>query len=173
MDEVGRGALAGPVVVAAVQIVAEVDGVTDSKQIPKCLHGPLADKLKNACSMVRFGQASNTEIDRLGISVALALAYERALNGLKADLVLTDHYNLPTNHRFIRATKGDSLFYTVAAASIIAKTYRDLLMSTYGRFFPVYSWAKNAGYGTKAHIDAIQQHGQTPLHRQSFNTKRR
>lgn len=158
---------------AAIHISTEISGVTDSKQIPKQLHASFAKKLKNACAIVRFGQASNMEIDELGIGAALSLAYERALSDLEADLVLTDHYTLPTNHSHIRATKGESLFYSVAAASIIAKTYRDQLMKTYDRFFPGYDWIQNAGYGTRKHIDAIHLHGLTPLHRQSFITKRR
>lgn len=159
--------------VTAVQVAAEVIGVADSKQIPKHSRTLLAHRLKNICPIIRFGQASNYEIDQLGISAALSLAYTRALAELDADLVLTDHYDLPTNHRFIRATKGDTLFYPVAAASIIAKTYRDQLMSAYGRFFPEYGWAQNAGYGTTTHFQAIGKFGHTSLHRVSFTAKKR
>lgn len=123
--------------------------------------------------MIRFGQASCQEIDTLGMAAALRIAYERALQGVTADLVLTDHIKLPTNHRFIRATLGDSLFYPVAAASIIAKTYRDQLMRAYHAFYPEYGWESNVGYGTAFHFEALQQHGYSPLHRTSFHTKRR
>lgn len=173
VDEVGRGALAGPVVVAVVQVAGKVNGVTDSKQLPKLIRLSLAHELKNTCGLIRFGVASNNEIDQFGISHALSLAYSRALWEVEADLVLTDHYDLPTNHRFIRATKGDSLFYPVSAASIIAKTYRDQLMNVYDRFYPEYGWAQNVGYGTAAHCQAIDQYGKSPLHRVSFQIKKR
>lgn len=168
VDEVGRGALAGPIIVVATQITTGISGVADSKQIPKKRRTLIARELKRYCSLIRFGHASNSEIDRFGVSQALKLAYARALNNLEADIVLTDHYDLPTRHRYIRATKGDSLFFPVAAASIIAKTYRDQLMTAYHHFFPDYDWAGNAGYGTEKHIDAIRKLGQSPLHRRSF-----
>ncbi len=171
VDEVGRGALAGPVVVAAVEVSDFVDGVRDSKQVTKTARALLAEKLHRTSSRVCFGQASSTEIDQLGMTAALALAYARALKNVQADLVLTDHYSLPTKHKFIRATKGDSLFYPVAAASIVAKVYRDQLMAVYARFFPGYGWAHNAGYGTGSHQEMIKQLGLTSLHRRSFTKK--
>lgn len=168
VDEVGRGALAGPVVVAAVEVGPFVDGVRDSKVVAKTQRAKIAELIHQCCLQVQFGQASNAEIDNLGMSAALSLAYSRALAAIQADLVLTDHYSLPTDHKFIRATKGDSLFYPVAAASIVAKVYRDQLMAVYARLFPAFLWEKNAGYGTYAHQNAIQEHGATNLHRQTF-----
>jgi ribonuclease HII len=173
VDEVGRGALAGPVVVAAVEMSTAVHGTMDSKQIPKQIRIDISNQLHRSCRKIRFGQATNREIDELGMTVALSLAYQRALADINCDLVLTDHYSLPTSHRFIRATKGESLFLPVAAASIVAKVYRDQLMNVYHHFFPAYEWVSNVGYGTGRHLQAIAELGQTPLHRKTFNTKRR
>jgi len=171
VDEVGRGALAGPVVVAAVEVKRCLDGITDSKLLAKSQRTNLAQLLHQDCLRIRFGTASNQEIDQIGMKEALRRAYSRALKTLKADLVLTDHYSLPTDHRFIRATHGDSLFYPVAAASIVAKVHRDQLMSIYHRFYPDYHWDQNAGYATKSHRHAIQELGFCPLHRTSFCLK--
>lgn len=173
VDEVGRGALAGPFVVAAVEITIHIPGVRDSKQIAKENRTDIARLLLQNSSFIRVGQASNNEIDTLGMTRALTLAYTRTLEGVNADLVLADHYSIPTNHRFLRATKGDSLFYPVAAASIVAKAYRDQLMSVYHHFFPGYNFASNVGYGTAEHRQAITEHGTTPLHRRSFSVKKR
>lgn len=168
VDEVGRGAVAGPVVVAAVEVSNYIDGITDSKHLSTERRWGLAQILHRDCDQIQFGSASNDEIDELGMGEALKLAYQRALSTVSADLVLTDHFNLPTEHRFIRATRGDSLFYPVAAASIVAKVYRDQLMCVYGRIFADYGWHHNAGYGTAFHLDVIRQIGPSPLHRKTF-----
>jgi ribonuclease HII len=167
-DEVGRGAVAGPIVVATVEIYRAIPGVTDSKKLARHHRENLADKLHRTCKTLRLGIASNIEIDKLGVSRALSLAYERALADVNAHLVLTDHYDPPGQRCYIRATHGENLFYPVAAASIVAKTYRDQLMKVYSRFYPQYGWHQNAGYGTASHRQALVEFGVTPLHRQSF-----
>ncbi|QQG50237.1 MAG: ribonuclease HII [Candidatus Berkelbacteria bacterium] len=168
VDEVGRGALAGPVIVAAVEIATEIPGVNDSKLLERRFRAEVAQIIHRSVVRIRFGYASHLEIDSLGLSQALRLAYQRALSEFEADLVLTDHYDPPTKCRYIRATHGDSLFYPVAAASIVAKVYRDQLMKVYDRFFPEYVWHQNAGYGTAFHRQKISEIGPCTLHRQSF-----
>lgn len=168
VDEVGRGALAGPVVVAAVEVTVSISGVDDSKKISRQGRVNLAHRLHSTCQTVRFGISSNEEIDTLGLSEALKKAYDRALALTEADIVLTDHFDPPNIKRYLRATRGESLFYPVAAASIVAKVYRDQLMRVYDRFFPDYRWSDNVGYATSFHRQAIAQNGPSPLHRKSF-----
>lgn len=167
IDEVGRGALAGPLIVAAVELTSQINGVTDSKLITKQKRKKLAYKIHQQAEQIKLGWATNQEIDRLGFTPALRLAYDRTLEQVKADLVLTDNISLP-GHCFIRSVKGDQFFYPVAAASIVAKVYRDQLMNVYHQFFPEYLWATNVGYGTATHIESIRRHSFTSLHRQSF-----
>lgn len=168
IDEVGRGALAGPIVVTAIELNFFIEGVDDSKVIAPRVRTVLADKIIRSSSQLTLGMSSNEEIDQYGISQALSLAYQRALKNIKADLVLTDHYHLPGSHPSLIAVKGDHLFYPVAAASIVAKTYRDQLMRAYHGFFPEYGWLDNVGYGTRYHREAIKRCGLVNLHRQSF-----
>jgi len=166
VDEVGRGALAGPLIVAAVEISAEIPGVTDSKLINPAARVILSQHIRIMAEQIRFGWATNREIDELGLAAAQRLAYQRALENVEAELVLTDNIALDRPH--IAKIRGDQYFYSVAAASIVAKTLRDTLMHSYHQFFPNYLWDNNAGYGTKAHFDAITRHGPTKLHRNSF-----
>lgn len=168
VDEVGRGALAGPIVVGAVELSLEIPGITDSKLIVKSDRLPLAELIKRSAEQIGIGQVSHEEIDEFGVTTALHLAYARALEKLEVDLVLSDNFPLQTGHRYIRIIKGDQLFYPTAAASIIAKVYRDQLMRVYDRFFPEYDWFNNVGYGTAKHKKAIDSIGFSPLHRQSF-----
>lgn len=168
LDEVGRGALAGPIVVAAIEINAILPNVCDSKKLSINRRIDLTPLLIANSIQLSLGQASSVEIDELGINEAQKLAYARALKNIKADLFLTDFVRLPNSYRTIRAVRGDSLFYPVAAASIIAKTYRDQLMHSYHRFFSQYEWHTNVGYGTAAHKQKLIEFGPTPLHRKSF-----
>lgn len=168
LDEVGRGALAGPVVVAAVELTTFIEGVTDSKALPALRRSSLATIIRSQANQLQIGEASNQEIDTLGLAAALRLAYERALTQIKADLLLTDAYTPPSSIKFLSAHRGDSLFFPVAAASITAKVYRDTLMQEHHQKFPAYCWDKNVGYGTREHQEAIKKYGSSPLHRQSF-----
>lgn len=167
LDEVGRGALAGPVVVAMVEITARINGVRDSKQLTARSREYLAEQIIRKSRQLSIGLATNADIDRLGLTAALEKAYANSLENVKADLFLTDAWHLP-NRPCLRAIKGDQLFYQVAAASIVAKVYRDQLMRVYDRFFPNYGWKSNVGYGTPEHRKALEAIGPSSLHRQSF-----
>ncbi|MEK7170980.1 MAG: ribonuclease HII [Patescibacteria group bacterium] len=171
VDEVGRGALAGPLVVAAVEIYRPIPGINDSKLLTASQRESLVYQIRRSALQIAFGSASNDEIDQLGLSAAQRLAYQRALADLDFDLLLTDHIHPWGVTRFISAIKGDSLFYPVAAASIVAKVYRDQLMSVYHQFHPQYNWLQNAGYGTDQHQKMTMKHGSTALHRRSFGTR--
>lgn len=155
-------------VVAAVEIYQPIDGINDSKLLSVQKRELLAGQIRNFALQISFGVVSNDEIDQLGLAAAQKLAYERCLNYLEFDLVLTDHVHPPGVPRFISAVRGDSLFYPVAAASIVAKVYRDQLMRESAEKFPNYSWHKNVGYGTFEHQKALVAFGPSPLHRQSF-----
>lgn len=167
LDEVGRGALAGPMIVAAVELPVAIPGVTDSKLLSRQQREELATQITRSAVQQQFGVVSNIEIDQLGLTAALQLAYARALEKVGADLYLTDYVRLP-DKRHMRAIKGDSLFYPVAAASVVAKVYRDNLMRQLHAEFEPYSWDQNVGYGTARHLDAIRKFGPTIYHRKSF-----
>jgi len=167
LDEVGRGALAGPLLVAAVEIEDMISGVNDSKLLTPPQRQVLAEQIIRYAKQISFGYASNLEIDQLGMTAALGLAYQRALVNIVADFYLSDNFVL-ANRPHLRAVKGDRLFYQVAAASIIAKVTRDRHMLIYDRAFPHYGWGQNSGYGTALHRQAIKQYGASPLHRLSF-----
>ena len=166
MDEVGRGAMAGPLIVCAIELTSEIPGINDSKLISAVKRTLLCQNIRTLAEQIRFGWATNDEIDRIGLAAAQRLAYQRALESIEAELVLTD--NIPLDRPHISKIRGDQFFYSVAAASIVAKTLRDNLMRAYHQFFPNYLWKNNAGYGTRAHFDAITRYGPTKLHRQSF-----
>ncbi len=170
LDEVGRGALAGPLVVAAIELNIKILGVDDSKNLSSKKRELLAAKIKKNCKQISIGQVSSKEIDQLGLSKAQRLAYERALSQVNGDIFLTDYYSI-NNRPFIKAVKGDRLFYPVAAASIVAKVFRDKLMQNLSQEFSDYSWDKNVGYGTKKHLEVIKKIGLTPHHRKSFIKK--
>ncbi|MFI5208074.1 MAG: ribonuclease HII [Gemmatimonadales bacterium] len=173
VDEAGRGPLAGPVVAAAV-LVAEgtrlIRGVDDSKVMTQRRREKIAAAI---CSRLRYavGAASVREIDRLNIRRASALAMHRALARLGAapDVIIIDGLPLPelgfTHEAMV---DGDAKSFSIACASIVAKTVRDRLMGKLAVRYPAYHWEKNAGYGTADHLSAIQSVGVTPHHRRSF-----
>lgn len=171
VDEVGRGALAGPLVVAAVEIYRQILGINDSKLLSAQKRELLASQISYSALQISFGLASNDEIDQLGLATAQRLAYRRCLAGAEFDLVLSDDYGLKPIIHF-RAVKGDSLFYPVAAASIVAKVYRDQLMRESAEKFPNYFWHTNVGYGTLEHKIALDTIGPSSMHRKSFLTKK-
>jgi len=168
VDEVGRGALAGPICVAAVEISREIAGIDDSKKITANQRERICEIIRQQAVQISYGWASNAEIDQLGLAPALNIAYERALRPVDIDLLLTDNYTPSYVLKHIRAVRGDQLFYPVAAASIVAKVCRDQLMRVYAEQFPNYLWQFNAGYGTPAHKKVLDALGPCPLHRRSF-----
>lgn len=169
-DEVGRGALAGPLVVAAVEIDIVIAGVNDSKLLTFATRHRLSEEIHRTAKQIGIGAVTNIEIDTLGLAKAQQLAYERALEGLTHDIVLTDNISLP-GHKHLRTIRGDQLIYQISAASILAKVHRDNLMTNLHNDFPEYGWDTNVGYGTAKHLDAIHRLGPTELHRRSFLRK--
>lgn len=174
IDEVGRGCLAGPVVAAAV-ILPEgllLPGLTDSKQLTPH-HREVLDRQIRSCAVaVGVGSASVAEIDRLNILGATMLAMERAVEALspRPEYLLVDgnrfrtHLDIP----YETIVKGDATVGSIAAASIVAKVWRDRLMAHLAAEYPGYGWEHNAGYGTPEHLASIRRLGLTPHHRRSF-----
>ena len=172
VDEVGRGPLAGPVVAAAVIIDINniPDGINDSKRLSKKNRLEISDEIKKY-SIYSVAEASVKEIDKINILQASLLAMKRAIEGLskKPMTVLVDGKFKPkTNFTTHSIIKGDTKSLSIAASSIIAKVYRDNLMTDFSKKYPAYLWEKNAGYGTKEHLLAIKKCGITPIHRKSF-----
>lgn len=180
VDEVGRGPLAGPIVAAAVILDLEVLdeelilGLNDSKKISEKKREELAEIIKEKALAYHISECSNDEIDEKGIAFANNHVFLDSCYSLKVkpELVLSDGYlvkniNLPNNS----VIKGDTKSACIAAASIIAKVYRDNLMKEYAKKYPEYAFDENAGYGTVKHVEAIKEHGATEIHRMSFLTR--
>ena len=174
LDEVGRGCLAGPVVAAACILDPTKplpEGLNDSKQVAAKQREEIAEELRETSIAFAIGSVDADEIDRINILEATKLAMHRALANLapSADFLLVDALTLKgigIGQRSI--IKGDSISASIAAASIIAKTYRDGLMHAYDMEFPHYGFAAHVGYGTKTHLEAIKLHGACHLHRKTF-----
>ncbi len=171
IDEAGRGPLAGPVVAAAVVLPFSIDGIMDSKKLSAKKRELLFLKIMNI-AQVGIGITSKSEIDQLNILQATMLAMQRAYENLqvKADQVLVDGNKAPIlNCPDVKAIiDGDNLIESISAASIIAKVTRDNIMHELSKIHPQYLWSKNSGYGTKAHLEAMQKYGITEHHRLSF-----
>ena len=173
VDEVGRGPLAGPVTAAAVILdpLNIPDNLNDSKVLSSKKREKLFEELKSS-SVCAVAHVSPEEIDKLNILQASLLAMVNAVTNLnvKPKHILIDGNTVPDRlvGRATAIVKGDRKVLSIAAASIIAKVTRDKLMHDLGSEFPVYGWAKNAGYPTKCHMNAIVKYGVTPHHRRSF-----
>ena len=173
VDEVGRGPLAGPVTAAAVILdpLNIPDNLNDSKVLSSKKREKLFEELKSS-SICAIAHVSPEEIDKLNILQASLLAMVNAVTNLKVKPkhILIDGNTVPDRlvGRATAIVKGDREVLSIAAASIIAKVTRDKLMHDLGSEFPVYGWAKNAGYPTKCHMNAIVKYGVTPHHRRSF-----
>lgn len=173
-DEVGRGCLCGPVVAAAVIIDENFDipFINDSKKLTPKKRAELDVLIREKAIDFAIAEVSPEHIDQHNILNASIYAMHLALDQLKIrpDLILVDgnrfktYQNIP--HECI--IKGDGKVLSIAAASILAKNYRDNLMLQFHEEYPEYAWNKNAGYPTKAHREAIEKYGITPLHRKSF-----
>lgn len=173
VDEAGRGPLAGPVVAAAVIFRPEVrvPGATDSKQLSEAIREELAAEIRRRALCIGVGAASPTEVDRLNILRASHLAMRRALDhlGRRPDHILVDGLPVPAlGDRHTAVVGGDAKSFTIACASIVAKTTRDRIMKRLAVRYPGYGWETNVGYGTPEHVTALSERGPTPHHRRSF-----
>ena len=172
VDEVGRGSLMGPVYAAAVILNKSIDIklLKDSKSIAKDKRQILSNYIKKN-SIWAVGKASVKEIDKINILQASLLAMRRAVLGLSIipKSTLIDGNKLPElSYKMYPIIKGDNKSLSIAAASIIAKVYRDKIMEELSVKYPGYFWEKNSGYGTKQHLLALDKLGITPIHRKSF-----
>lgn len=172
VDEVGRGPLAGPVVTAAVIIDKNFSllDVNDSKKLSPKRRLALFPKILDQAVAVSVGLANNDVIDEINIYEADRVAMAHAVQGLKVkpDALLVDAMNVPVDLPQTSLIKGDSKSNSIAAASIVAKVFRDGLMDAYGEKYPAYDFKHNAGYGTSEHIAALKKYGPTPIHRKTF-----
>lgn len=174
-DEAGRGCLAGPVFAAAVILPEDFknDLLNDSKKLSEMKRYELREVIEREADYWAVGIVDNNEIDNINILNASILAMHRAIEKLGA---VPEHIIVDGNRfkpykeiPYDCVVKGDGKFLSIAAASILAKTYRDDFMIKADKDYPGYDWASNKGYPTKKHRGAISQLGTTPLHRQSFN----
>lgn len=176
IDEVGRGSFAGPVVAGAVIFAADLDlpqGLADSKLLSPKARNELSVQIKKSAVDWSVGLVEVELINTLGIGKATQLAFVRAIQGLKnpPDHILIDAFYIndldKSNQQPVK--DGDKLSVSIAAASIVAKVYRDELMRQLDGQYPGYGFAVHKGYGTKFHQSAIKEKGLCPLHRTSFN----
>ena len=173
VDEAGRGPLAGPVVAAAVILDARqpIAGLADSKKLTALRREKLFDEILAKALCCSIAEASVEEIERLNILQATMLAMQRAVEGLrlKPGHVLVDGNRVPVLSMTSDAiVKGDSLVPAISAASILAKVTRDRWCAQVDVDYPQYGFAGHKGYGTAAHLQALQDHGACPLHRKTF-----
>lgn len=172
IDEVGRGCLAGPVVTAAVVLDDRFDlvEVNDSKQLSLKLRKSLYAQILSEAVSVGIGVRSNQQIDQMGILNATKAAMNDAISHLNVtpEHLLIDAVQVPTSIPKTVMYKGDAKSISIAAASIVAKVYRDHLMRSYNKIYPGYGFDQNVGYGTKQHLEGLKELGVTPLHRLTF-----
>lgn len=172
IDEVGRGPLAGPVVACAVILDSSFDllGVTDSKMLTRHEREQLYLKIVDEAVEVSIGVRSAKEIDRVNVLEADKEAMTDAINALEHDPshLIIDAVKLNNPIPQTTLIKGDQKSISVAAASIVAKEYRDHLMADYDRLYPQYGFAQNMGYGTKKHLQGLAENGPCPIHRRTF-----
>lgn len=172
VDEVGRGPLAGPVVAAAVILPenCKIPGLNDSKKIPKSKHQAIYQSVLDQALSVGIGVKDNQVIDQVNIYEATKLAMLEAIQELDQQpqhlLIDAMKLDLPISQTSI--IKGDANSLSIAAASIVAKVTRDQMMAAYDQEYPGYDFAQNAGYGTTKHLEGLEKHGVTPIHRRSF-----
>lgn len=172
VDEVGRGSMIGPVITAAVILNPDImiDGLNDSKKLSPKKRAELEKQIKEKAITWAIGEASIEEVDTLNVYQATKLAMKRAIDALdvQPDALLIDAMPLELNVESHSLIKGDTKSASIAAASIIAKEYRDRLMCLEAEKYPLYHFEKNKGYLTKAHKEALLKYGPTPYHRKTF-----
>jgi ribonuclease HII len=176
-DEAGRGCLAGPVYAAAVILPKDYHNelLNDSKKLSVKKRNLLREMILNDALAWSVSSVEHSVIDKINILNASILAMQQALDGLspEPDLILVDgiHFKPYKDTEYQTIVKGDGKYLSIAAASILAKTFRDEYMQDLARKHPQYGWEKNKGYGTKSHIQAIMKYGYTGFHRKSFHLK--
>ena len=174
IDEAGRGPLAGPVICACVVMPLEkekmIEQVNDSKQLSSKKREKLYDEIVKVALDYAIIEIDEKTIDEINILNATKLGMKRALESLKIkpDIVLIDAVKIDSDIRQENIIKGDTLSYNIAAASILAKVYRDRLMIKLSEKYTQYNFAKHKGYGTREHINALKIYGKCPIHRESF-----
>lgn len=181
VDEVGRGPLAGPVVAAACIFDRDVDivGIDDSKKLSEKKREQFFDEIKDKALAYGIGEASCEVIDEINILEATKLAMRKAIEEAdkmleskgrdRIQIVIFDAVKInDLKKEQMSVIKGDQTYFSVAAASILAKVTRDNLMKEYDKVYPEYGFASNKGYGTKAHYEGIKKAGITEIHRKSF-----
>ena len=180
VDEVGRGPLAGPVTAAAVFVDRQkitsdlLTKIDDSKKIAQKKRATISKQIESI-AIIGVGWASSGEIDQLNILEATMLAMQRAISSLQKQIILDPDYILIDGNKVPRLdfpskaiVRGDEKSISIAAASIVAKSKRDAFMTSLSKLYPCYGWEKNAGYGTREHLAAIEREGITVHHRRSF-----
>ncbi|MFA6423422.1 MAG: ribonuclease HII [Patescibacteria group bacterium] len=170
VDEVGRGAWAGPVYTAAVALKNPIDDVTDSKLLSPKKREELSEIIKKVAISWAITFATVKEINNLGIHLATFIAFKRAIAEIsKADLVLVDGFEIPELRiNQVKIIGGDRISNSIAAASIIAKVERDKVMSDLAKNYPEFSFEKHKGYGTKIHQESLIKHGPCEIHRMNY-----
>lgn len=172
IDEVGRGPLAGPVISAAVILKPDFNliDVNDSKQLTDNQRQKLFVKIIEQSLAIGIGIKDREVIDQINIYEATKLAMRDAVNhlNLRPDFLLVDAMDIPIEIPQRKLIKGDAKSNSIAAASIVAKVIRDQLMDAYDQVYPGYGFSRNAGYGTKVHLEGLNDLGVTPIHRRSF-----
>lgn len=172
VDEVGRGPLAGPVVAAAVILPenCKIPSLNDSKKIPKSKHQAIYQAVLDQALSIGIGVKDNRVIDQVNIYEATKLAMLEAIHELEPQpqYLLIDAMKLDFPIPQTSIIKGDANSLSIAAASIVAKVTRDQMMVEYDQEYPGYDFDQNAGYGTTKHLEGLEKHGVTPIHRRSF-----
>lgn len=172
VDEVGRGPLAGPVSVCAVIMDLEnlIEGIRDSKKLSEKKRLSLNEQICENAITYKIIDIDERVIDKINILNATKMAMKKAVNSLKVkpDIVLIDAVKLDLDVESASIIRGDDISYSIAAASILAKVHRDSIMCNYHNIYPHYGFISNKGYGTSEHIEALKNHGATPIHRKSF-----
>ncbi len=175
IDEVGRGAWAGPVVAAAVVFKPDhkqIDLVKDSKMLTPSQRARLNEQIQSSCKSYGIGVVDNVMIDQVNIGTATKLAMQKAIESLEnyPDYILVDAMELDgyCNCRYQAVIKGDQIIYSISCASIVAKVARDNMMSKLDKKYEQYFFDVHKGYGTQKHQQALQEHGPCDLHRYSY-----
>lgn len=172
IDEVGRGCWAGPLVAGAVVLEKDIPGLADSKQLSAKQRELLATQIQLSKAAYSLGWVTPSEVDELGLTVAVRAAMERAIAGLTAAydaIVIDGNFNFLSHVPHTQAIiKADATVPAVSAASILAKVARDEYMREQALRYPMYGFDRHVGYGTAAHAQALREFGVTPLHRRSY-----